>query len=132
MALFLVQTNSDVPIYRQLVDQVHRLAASGRLSRGERLPSVRTLAEELAVNPMTISKAYSILEQEGLLERRRGVGMVLRADSRPVAELLQPALLEVVTQARQLGIDEQILLDSLRETWNKTAPISTAEEDDHE
>jgi len=117
MSEFLIQTNSDVPIYRQLVEQVRRLAASGRLKAGEQLPSVRQLAEELAVNPMTISKAYSFLEQEGLLERRRGIGMVLREDNNTSDELIRPAVVEVVNQAAQLGITKTELLDKVAETW---------------
>ena len=117
MSEFLIQTNSDVPIYRQLVEQVRRLAASGRLKAGEQLPSVRQLAEELAVNPMTISKAYSFLEQEGLLERRRGIGMVLREDNNTSDELIRPAVVEVVNQAAQLGITKTELMDKVAETW---------------
>jgi GntR family transcriptional regulator len=121
MSEFLIQTNSDVPIYRQLVDQVHRLAASGRLTAGERLPSVRQLAEELAINPMTVSKAYSLLEQEGFLERQRGIGMVLTGDSQSRHDLIRPALVELVRQARQLGLAEAELLDSMKNAWNEEA-----------
>lgn len=59
---FSVQPSSGVPIYRQLVSQVAALAAGGQLVAGELLPSVRTVAESLSVNPMTVSKAYSQLD----------------------------------------------------------------------
>jgi len=117
---FLVQTNTDTPIYRQLIDQVRRMAVSGRLKSGERLPSVRQLADELAVNPMTISKAYSLLENEGLLERRRGVGMVLRGDDRSAEELIEPALTDLIRQARQLGLSRNKILNSLKDRWEET------------
>ena len=117
---FLVQTNTDTPIYRQLIDQVRRMAVSGRLKPGERLPSVRQLADELAVNPMTISKAYSLLENEGLLERRRGVGMVLRGDDRSAEELIEPALTDLIRQARQLGLSRNKILNSLKDRWEET------------
>lgn len=114
---FLIQTNSNVPIYRQLVDQVHRLAASGRLKAGDRLPSVRQLAEELAVNPMTVSRAYGLLEQEGMLERRRGIGMVLKGDTQPRDELIMPAIENLVRQAKQLGYDAAAITKKINRYW---------------
>ena len=77
--LFSVTTGSGEPIYRQLVEQVRRLVAGGQLAAGNELPSVRETAQALAINPMTVSKAYSQLEATGVLERRRGVGMVVAA-----------------------------------------------------
>lgn len=114
-----IQTNSDVPIYRQLINQVHRLVTAGRLTPGERLPSVRQLAEALAVNPMTVSKAYNLLEQEGLLERRRGVGMVVKEDSRTAGELLAPAIETLVQQSIQLRVDRDSLNEMLDSAWNR-------------
>lgn len=119
MSEFLIQTNSNVPIYRQLVDQVRRLAASGRLKPDDRLPSVRQLAEELAVNPMTISRAYNLLEQEGLLERRRGIGMVLKEDGQTREELIKPAIANLVQQAKQLGLDEATIKRQVSEHWKE-------------
>ena len=72
---FSVEPTSGVPIYRQLVSQIAALAAGGQLMAGEFLPSVRLVAESLAVNPMTVSKAYSQLEADGVVERVRGTGM---------------------------------------------------------
>jgi GntR family transcriptional regulator len=119
MNVFLIQTNSDVPIYRQLVDQVRRLSASGRLKKGDGLPSVRQLAAELAINPMTISKAYSLLESEGVLERRRGVGMVMR-DAGPESEdLIEPAIIDLVTQAKQLGLTKTTVVGRIKATWEQ-------------
>lgn len=72
---FEIHPSSGVPIYRQLVDQVHALIAGGKLREGDFLPSVRQVAAAAAVNPMTVSKAYSRLEVEGVVERLRGQGM---------------------------------------------------------
>jgi len=115
-SLFTVTTGSSEPIYRQLVGQVERLVAGGQLAAGDELPSVREVAEELAVNPMTVSKAYSLLEMGGVLERRRGLGMVV-ADShdkrRSLAdrlELLHPALERAARESAQLEIDPDIAL----------------------
>ena len=76
---FQIHPSSGVPIYRQLIDQVRLLIASGRLTEGDLVPSVRQLADELEVNMMTISKAYARLEADGVLERDRGVGMRVKA-----------------------------------------------------
>jgi GntR family transcriptional regulator len=78
---FSVSPSSGVPIYRQIIDQVHALVLSGRLRPGDHLPSIRNLAETLEVNMMTISKAYARLEVEGILVRLRGVGMVVAEPS---------------------------------------------------
>ena len=119
MTDFTIQPSSDVPIYRQLTEQVRRMAASGRLIPGDRLPSVRQLAEQLAVNPMTVSKAYSQLEAAGLLERRRGIGMVLKEDANSREELISPAIDELVAQARQLGFDRKTIVARINDAWEE-------------
>jgi GntR family transcriptional regulator len=106
---FSIQASSAEPIYRQIVEQVRRHVASGQWKAGDELPSVRALAVEHAINPMTVSKAYSLLEAEGLLERRRGLGMAI-ADVRPASRkterlsLLEPTLRAAALQAKQLGL----------------------------
>lgn len=112
---FQIHPSSGVPIYRQIIDQVRALIASGRLKPGELLPSVRQMAVDLEVNMMTVSKAYSRLEVEGVLERDRGTGMRVRAQAAasPVAARqleLRELAEHVVTRGLQLGLtDEQIL-----------------------
>jgi GntR family transcriptional regulator len=78
-----IDTSSGLPIFRQIMDQVRRMVASKTLHAGERVESVRDLAAQLQVNPLTVGKAYQELEREGLLEMRRGVGMFVAA--RPVS-----------------------------------------------
>jgi GntR family transcriptional regulator len=114
--LFAVSTGSAEPIYRQLVDQVRRMVAGGQLAAGDGLPSVREVAQALAVNPMTVSKAYSLLEAAGVLERRRGVGMAVasqHARAQTMTEridLLRPTLERAAAEARQLEIDANAAL----------------------
>src|SRR5437899_10968263 len=72
---FQVSPSSGVPIYRQLMDQVRATIAGSRLVEGDLLPSVRQVAQDLQVNQMTVSKAYSLLERDGVVERMRGQGM---------------------------------------------------------
>ena len=69
--LITIDHHSGVPVYRQLMDQIKFHIASGLLKPGDQLPTTRVLSGELEINPMTISKAYSFLEMEGLVERRR-------------------------------------------------------------
>jgi GntR family transcriptional regulator len=114
-SLFSIATGSAEPIYRQLVEQVRRLVAAGQLVPGDEMPSVREIAQALALNPMTVSKAYGLLEMEGVLARRRGLGMVVAASSGPGqpaerAELLRPALERAAREARQLGLDPDTVL----------------------
>lgn len=119
---FDIQPQLATPIYRQVVEQVQRLVAGGQLKPGDDLPSVRAVAERHAINPMTVSKAYSLLEAEGLLARRRGVGMVVAEGVRPAGDdrmaLLQPALLALARQARQLGITPDEALDALAQAFH--------------
>lgn len=69
-----INPRAALPIYQQLVDQIKAAAASGLIPPGKQLPSVRELAGELAINPNTVSKAYSILEEQGIIVRRQGLG----------------------------------------------------------
>jgi GntR family transcriptional regulator len=108
--LFSIVTGSAEPIYRQLVEQVKRRIAAGQWQAGDEMPSVRELAQALAVNPMTVSKAYSLLEAQGVLERRRGLSMVVAEGAQPStrvsdrAELLRPTLERAATEAHELGL----------------------------
>ena len=79
--MFRINPQSGIPIYRQLMEQVRRMISSGQLKPGDELPSVRALAHQHAVNAMTISKTYSLLEAEGLLERQRGKAMMVSRQS---------------------------------------------------
>lgn len=105
-----INTGSPEPIYRQLIEQVRRRVAAGQLKAGDEIPSVRELAQALAVHPMTISKAYSQLEADGVLERRRGLSMVVAAQHQKAqstadrVELLRPTLENAAAEARQLGL----------------------------
>src|SRR5690606_10374716 len=75
--LLHIQPAAAQPIYRQIAEQIRRLVAGGQLAAGTTLPSVRDVAAAHAINPMTVSKAYSQLEAEGVLERQRGKGMAV-------------------------------------------------------
>ncbi len=74
-----IRSDSDQPIYEQIVAQVVYAVAEGTLAAGELIPSVRELAEKLLVNPNTVARAYQELERQGFVAARRGLGMEVAA-----------------------------------------------------
>jgi GntR family transcriptional regulator len=122
---FIIHPSAPEPIFRQIAAQIRRLVTSRQLSPGELLPSVRDVAEFHAINPMTVSRAYSLLEEEGLLERLRGKGMaVSRAFAEAAStderlELLDVQLHAVVRQARELELPATLVLKRLRNLMEK-------------
>lgn len=114
-ALFAIAPGSAEPIYRQLIEQVRRMVAAGVLAPGDGLPSVRETAQALAVNPMTVSKAWNMLENEGVLMRVRGLGMQVAArrggaTAAARTKLLRPTLERAAAEARQLELgDDEVL-----------------------
>ncbi len=123
--MFMLHPNSGVPIYRQLVDQIRRLVAGGQLPPGAELPSVRELAVMHAINPMTISKAYSLLEAEGLLQRNRGKAMTVTAGRKGQASVTQrarqiePQVEQLVAAARQLELARKDLTTLIERKWEQ-------------
>ncbi len=118
--MFILDPRSSVPIYQQLIDQVRRLVASGLLAPGAELPSVREMAQEHTVHPMTISKAYSLMEAEGLLERRRGKPMTVAALKRNQSSVaarlkqIEPQLEALALSAQQLELHDSDVIDQLK------------------
>ena len=118
-SLLTVQPGAPEPIYRQILEQLRRLIAGGQLGPGERLPSVREVAMAHAINPMTVSRAYSLAEAEGLLERLRGKGMVVAArGARTQTQgerlaLLEPSLAALARQAQELELPAEPVLRRL-------------------
>ena len=116
MSLF----GSTEPIYHQLVAQVRRLIASGQLKAGDKLPSVRELAQSLTINPMTVSKAFGLLEAEALLVRQRGRAMVVaeqHVGARSIADrvgLLRPTLAQAAQESRELQLPRRLVVNILK------------------
>jgi len=108
------------PIYRQIGAQLRRLIASGQLPPGAELPSVRDVAVQHAVNPMTVSRAYSQLEAEGLLTRLRGKGMVVANGTHAMLPSeqrlarLEGQLADVARQARELKLPARLVVQRLK------------------
>jgi len=141
--LIVVDPHSGVPVYRQLMDQIKFHVASGLLGPGDELPSTRALSAELGVNPMTISKAYSFLEKEAVIERRPGRPLVVRQQQEQQLhdrklDQLRESLATTVTVIKQLGIENeralQLFAEMLAEAEPKAEPEAEpeVEEENHE
>ncbi len=125
-----VETTSGVPITKQIAEQIRTRCASGALLPGDRLPSVRQLAQELAVNQNTILRVYERLTAEGLLERRHGDGTYV-ADRLPSGRLkaertlLQQDVRRLVRRAEAIGVEpgelHQLIDQAIREVGDEPA-----------
>ena len=111
---FRIDHASDRPVYRQIMDQIKRDIALGRVIKNEKLPTVRQLAGQIAINPNTIAKAYRQLEQEGIIVTKAGAGaFVANLDSnlsRSVRKnLISEELERIAVEAYHMQIDRQAL-----------------------
>lgn len=123
--LLSINLHNGVPAYRQIMDQLRLQIATGQLPPGSEMSSTRTLSAELKLNPMTVSKAYALLERDGVLERRRGQTLVVREGATGPGELdrqapLREQLAAAATLARQLGISRAQALKLFRETLDES------------
>lgn len=113
------QWTDDQPIYRQLRDRVVAMILDGTLAEGDSLPSVRNVAAEHQLNPLTVLKGYQVLVDEGLVEKRRGLGMFVRegatgklmTDER--AKFLNDEWPRVAETIQRLGLNVDELLKAL-------------------
>jgi GntR family transcriptional regulator len=122
--VYLLNPTSGVPLYVQLQQQVQQRILTGQLADGEQLPSVRDLSAQLGLNPLTVSKVYQLLERDGFVETRRGLGTyvshqapALRLEAR--RRQVEPAVEQLVTEAMHLGLSEReiqsLLTDKFRQ-----------------
>ncbi len=117
-----INNASPRPIYQQIIDQIKRDIALGRLKAGEKLPTVRQLAAQLVLNPNTISKAYRQLEQDGIIVTRPGAGAFVAELSSNLSRSVRKKLLcqqleRLVVEAVHMQIDAR----TLREWFDSTA-----------
>jgi GntR family transcriptional regulator len=116
---FQLDLHSGVPAYRQIIDQVRGGIASGLLTAGYQLPTVRQLAVDLAINPNTVVRAYRELEFGGLLETQQGTGTFIsaqkmkRADAERERQLAQ-IVADCVSRAGAAGFTVDELIEELR------------------
>lgn len=117
--IFIVDTNSSVPVYAQIVQQVKHAIVTGVLQPGDSLPSLRETSLKLKINPLTVSKAYKQLEYEGIIVTRHGTGSFV-ADSVQAAatdyanETIEKAVDQLLQDAHQLNIDDDELIELVK------------------
>ncbi|MBY0232944.1 MAG: GntR family transcriptional regulator [Gemmataceae bacterium] len=109
-----------VPIHLQIVQQVKRQVAAGRLEPGQALPPIRALAERLVVNPGTVARAYALLEEAGVVVKRSTAGTFVapeapRLSRAALRKALLPEIDRLLAEARTLGVGLDDLLALLRE-----------------
>src|SRR5215211_1816086 len=114
-----ISANDGVAIYLQIVNQVKYLVASGRLEPGEELPPIRTLAEQLLINPNTVARAYRELELAGIVTKRRTAGTYVSETTSPLArrerlKIVTERIDALLAEARQMNVDTDALIDLVR------------------
>ena len=119
-----IDNASDRPVYQQIIDQVKRDIALGRIVKNEKLPTVRRLAGQIAINPNTIAKAYRQLEQQGIIVTKAGAGaFVANLDSnlsRSVRKkVISEELERIAVDAYHMQIDSRTLLEWFNNTVAK-------------
>ena len=115
-----ISLSDGVPIYRQILNQIKYLMASGQLLPEEELPPIRTLALQLKVTPNTVVKAYDELETAGLIHKRRGAGTYVSDVTSPLAKRERQRIIEqrvdaLLAEAHQLNFTADDVLRVLRE-----------------
>ena len=112
---------NDVPIYRQLREQVQALILNGTFKEGEAVPSVRQVSGELKVNHLTVAKAYQELVDMSVLEMRRGMGMFVvegaqeKMNHYEQDRFLSVELPQLLSRLKQLGISKRRLMEQLKQ-----------------
>ena len=118
--------NDSQPIYRQLRDRVLAMIIEGVLDDGDALPSVRNVAAEYQLNPLTVLKGYQALVDEGLVEKRRGLGMFVKEGARKRLtrderqRFLEEEWPQVVETIERLGLETAELLRALDKNGEKS------------
>ena len=122
--LIRLDFGGDVPIYQQLRNQMVVAIAAGQLAPGERLPTVRDLAEELGVNMMTVSKAYQLLRQEGYIttDRRSGATVAPRQGGGPSRDTLEGLRLRL-GELRLAGLGREEMLELCAKLYDEEGQV---------
>ncbi|UXI70407.1 GntR family transcriptional regulator [Tahibacter amnicola] len=119
--------NDNTPIYRQLRDRVVAMILDGVLNEGDALPSVRQVAADFQLNPITVSKAYQELVDEQLVEKRRGLGMYVNEGARDSLlknereRFLREEWPALYARLKRLGLDVQALVQESRNQEGESA-----------
>ena len=122
-----IATHNGVPVYLQIVQQVKYLVAAGRLAAGEELPPIRTLAEQLVINPNTVARAYLELERAGVVVKRHGSGTYVSDEGSPLARRERMKILTkhadaLLAEAQHMDVDIDEILALLKERQKNLKP----------
>ena len=120
--MILLDYRDKRPIYEQMVEKLERLIASGGLEQGSKMPSVRSLAVDLAVNPNTVQRAYTLLEQEGYLYTVSGRGSFVAPEREWRDGQLRRVLTEwaaMTCKARDAGLAQETLREQLAAVYSR-------------
>ena len=108
--IIVLQDGSEIPVFKQIRNQIVMGISDGRLAPGEKLPTVRALAEEIGINSMTVSKAYQLLKQEGYImtDRRNGVRVKESfAQSKGLTAEAEQDLARLISEAKVKGMSRE-------------------------
>jgi len=124
---FQIDPHSGLPVYRQMIDQIKYYVASGTLRPGSQLPSVRELAQQLAVNPTTVVKAYTELQHEKVIELRHGKGAFVVEPGATASEIQKDKVVrrlarQLAVESQQIGADYDFVDRILQEEWQQLSP----------
>ena len=132
MLPFSVSLRPGVPIYEQVIYAVTKATVSGQLRPGDAFPSVRTLSQELKINPNTAHKIVAALIEQGLLAVRPGIGTVV-ADGRPPPAARQLVIEgdaeRLVVEAKRAGLSLKDVVAAIRQHWARTVSAVSRKED---
>ena len=118
----LLDHRSGIPIFKQLFDHIKYQILADRLKDGDQLMPVRELALALKINPMTISKSYSMLEREGFVDRKRGIGLFVRQppqNDQAKTDIAQELLDSAARQLVELGVSQENASSVLRQLMSE-------------
>lgn len=128
--MFELNSNSETPLYMQIVDQTKLAIAKGFLKNGDRFPSVRELSRKLLVNQATVSKAFKELDRQGIIETKPGIGTFISFDDNKISKRIDKMMEKLeddFLEARYLGIS----LDEIITLYKKAGDLDDSRSNKH-
>ncbi|MGB9821677.1 MAG: GntR family transcriptional regulator [Pseudothermotoga sp.] len=117
---FAIDFSSHVPVYKQIKERIKSLIKSGKLQKGQFVPSIRSLAEDIQVNINTVARAYRELVNEGVLEPVRGEGYIVgRLNEEDFMNQMIDQFERSILQCKRVGIDLEVLKEKLEEVYRR-------------
>ncbi|MFL0194073.1 GntR family transcriptional regulator [Clostridium sp. WILCCON 0269] len=118
-----IDNRSSTPIYQQIVNQIKEEILKGILQGGDKLPSVREMSSRIMANPNTISRAYSELERQKVIETIRGKGTYVTSEYKPVMEEermenLKENIKKIIVEAKYMGLSKEKMVEMINNTYD--------------